>query len=163
MKALTLTQPWASFVAHGAKRIETRSWRTNYRGLLAIHAAKGFPAECRDLCWTSPFFEALHGHGYFPPAPAEGEPPTVLLPRGGIVAVVTLEDVVKTETIEPLFKTGRFLPHERAFGDYTPGRFGWLFSPTVLRLAVPVPCRGALGLWDISPGLERLIRETRVA
>ena len=43
MKALTLTQPWASLVAIGAKRIETRSWSTPYRGLLAIHAAKGFP------------------------------------------------------------------------------------------------------------------------
>lgn len=40
MKALSLTQPWASLVAVGAKRIETRSWRTSYRGPLAIHAAK---------------------------------------------------------------------------------------------------------------------------
>ena len=43
MKAITLTQPWASLVALGAKRIETRSWNTNYRGPLAIHAAKGLP------------------------------------------------------------------------------------------------------------------------
>ena len=28
MKALTLTQPWATLVAIGAKRIETRSWAT---------------------------------------------------------------------------------------------------------------------------------------
>ena len=41
MKALTLTQPWATLVAMGAKRIETRSWTTNYRGPLAIHAGKG--------------------------------------------------------------------------------------------------------------------------
>ena len=45
MKALTLTQPWASLVACGAKTIETRSWRTPYRGPVAIHAAKGFPAD----------------------------------------------------------------------------------------------------------------------
>lgn len=41
MKAITLTQPWATLVAIGAKRIETRSWATRYRGPLAIHAAKG--------------------------------------------------------------------------------------------------------------------------
>jgi hypothetical protein len=36
MKALTLIQPWASLVAIGAKRVETRGWRTSYRGPLAI-------------------------------------------------------------------------------------------------------------------------------
>lgn len=38
MKAITLMQPWATLVAIGAKRLETRSWSTNYRGPLAIHA-----------------------------------------------------------------------------------------------------------------------------
>ena len=41
MKVLTLTQPWATLVAIGAKRIETRSWATKYRGPLLIHAAAG--------------------------------------------------------------------------------------------------------------------------
>lgn len=40
MKALTLHQPWASLIALGHKRIETRSWSTPYRGPLAIHAGK---------------------------------------------------------------------------------------------------------------------------
>lgn len=35
MKALTLTQPWATLVAIQAKRIETRSWGTDYRGWIA--------------------------------------------------------------------------------------------------------------------------------
>jgi activating signal cointegrator 1 len=48
MKAITLTQPWATLVAIGAKRIETRSWPTNYRGPLAIHAAKGFPKWAKE-------------------------------------------------------------------------------------------------------------------
>ncbi len=39
MKALTVMQPWATLVALGAKRIETRSWSTSYRGPLAIHAS----------------------------------------------------------------------------------------------------------------------------
>jgi len=43
VKALTLHQPWASLIAVGAKRIETRSWSTSYRGPLAIHAAARLP------------------------------------------------------------------------------------------------------------------------
>ncbi|MYC08182.1 MAG: ASCH domain-containing protein [Chloroflexi bacterium] len=39
MRALSLRQPWASMVADGRKTIETRTWRTNYRGPLAIHAS----------------------------------------------------------------------------------------------------------------------------
>ncbi|MBP2659020.1 MAG: hypothetical protein H6Q69_2052 [Firmicutes bacterium] len=40
MKAITILEPWASLIACGAKKIETRSWSTQYRGLIAIHAAK---------------------------------------------------------------------------------------------------------------------------
>lgn len=36
MKALSLKQPWANLVASGEKTIETRRWRTPYRGLVAI-------------------------------------------------------------------------------------------------------------------------------
>ncbi|RRJ66440.1 ASCH domain-containing protein [Paenibacillus oralis] len=37
MKAITIKQPWSSFIALGKKTFETRSWRTHYRGALAIH------------------------------------------------------------------------------------------------------------------------------
>ena len=40
MKAISLKQPWASFVAMGQKTIETRTWRTNYRGDLLIVSSK---------------------------------------------------------------------------------------------------------------------------
>ena len=39
MRALSLRQPWASLIADGHKTIETRTWRTRYRGPLAIHAS----------------------------------------------------------------------------------------------------------------------------
>lgn len=39
MKYITLRQPWATLVALGLKRYETRSWDTDYRGDLVIHAA----------------------------------------------------------------------------------------------------------------------------
>ena len=45
MRALTLHQPYASFIALGVKHIETRSFKTNYRGPLAIHAGKRRPKQ----------------------------------------------------------------------------------------------------------------------
>jgi hypothetical protein len=38
-------------------------------------------------------------------------------------------------------------PSEKAFGDYTPGRYAWLLAD-VRRLPEPIPARGALGLWE---------------
>ena len=49
VKAISLYQPWASYIANGHKTIETRSWYTSYRGDLVIcsskrPAIKGLPA-----------------------------------------------------------------------------------------------------------------------
>lgn len=63
MKTISLWQPWASLVAIKAKRIETRSWYTSYRGPLAIHAAKVFPKWVHELCCEAPFSEALVEYG----------------------------------------------------------------------------------------------------
>jgi hypothetical protein len=41
MKCLSVQQPWAWAIVHGPKRIENRTWKTNYRGPLLIHASKG--------------------------------------------------------------------------------------------------------------------------
>lgn len=38
--ALSVQQPWAWVVVRGLKEIENRSWSTNYRGRLFIHAGK---------------------------------------------------------------------------------------------------------------------------
>lgn len=123
MKALTLSQPWASLVAIGAKRIETRSWGTNYRGPLAIHAAKNFSDIARQLCYTEPFASAL--------IDVEG----VLysnsdeLPTGVVVAVVELTDVLPiyaTDESIPAGTRGVSLEHDQ--GPATV----WVWRPTEL-------------------------------
>jgi hypothetical protein len=141
MKALTLTQPWATLVAIGAKRIETRSWSTQYRGPLAIHAAKGIKEEHFVLARfgefqkaLSPFYpEVLHQHSY----------PT--WPLGAIIAVCELTDCLE---IQPLSFIIPDKP-ERSFGDYTPGRFAWILG-NVHQLKEPIPAHGALGLWTFA-------------
>ena len=81
MKAISLWQPWATLIAVGAKRLETRSWESRYQGELAIHAAKRWTADAHDLIQESPFREALQGHR---------------MPRGVIVAVVRLTGCLRT-------------------------------------------------------------------
>lgn len=149
MKALTLTQPWASLVALHEKSIETRSWSTNYRGPLAIHAAKGLSsvgegAGLIALCRTEPFATALRDQA--------GETFSKVLPLGVIVATCLLVDVRRIdEPVGPEFRK----THEFAFGDYTPGRYGWLLD-CVAPVDPPIPARGQTILWepDWHPVLE---------
>jgi hypothetical protein len=39
-KAISLKQPWANLVFEGRKTIETRKWKTNYRGDIVICSSK---------------------------------------------------------------------------------------------------------------------------
>ena len=48
---LSIRQPWAWLVAHGWKNIENRTWQTNYRGRLLIHAAGGMTSEGVGSFW----------------------------------------------------------------------------------------------------------------
>lgn len=156
MKALTLTQPWATLVAIGAKRIETRSWSTSFRGEIAIHAAKGFPGSAKDFCasrvvcralgWPESTYSLSQGIN---PAWQEWSDDNArrikALPLGCVLATATMLGCVETELIRGY--VGTFTDQEEAFGNYDPGRFAFLLD-NVIQLAAPVPAKGALGLWE---------------
>lgn len=167
MKGITLTQPWASLVAFGEKGVETRSWSTRYRGPLAIHAAMnlapvGGLRGLRRLVEEEPFATALRVHlpGYTTDEIVAG------LPRGFVVAVVNLNACRRIAADgEPERLLGDQLvwfseihPHERRFGDYTPGRYAWHL--TERQRIEPVECHGARGLWDV-PALARRALEAQ--
>ncbi|MFE4712623.1 MULTISPECIES: ASCH domain-containing protein [unclassified Paenibacillus] len=80
MKAITIIQPWATLIAIGEKRFETRSWATKKRGPLAIHAGKKID---KDACQESEISSALERHGYT----ADN------LPTGAVVATCNLANV----------------------------------------------------------------------
>ena len=40
MKALSIKEPWAKMIFAGVKTIETRTWKTKYRGKLLLCASK---------------------------------------------------------------------------------------------------------------------------
>lgn len=44
MKVLTIKEPWATLILEGKKTIETRTWNTNYRGIILLHASKNPPS-----------------------------------------------------------------------------------------------------------------------
>src|SRR5262249_6870381 len=94
MKAISLWQPWASLMAVSAKKIEPRHWQTDYRGLVAIHAAKRFQELERLLLGERRFFNALwHCTGDEGAAP---ESVAEELPLGCFVAVGKLRHCLST-------------------------------------------------------------------
>lgn len=138
VKALSMTEPWGTLVALGAKQMETRSWLTAYRGPVAIHCARRLPEDLETVC-KQPFFrEAL-------PTSARNErlPLDQRFPRGKVIAVALLDEVLPTACVQPD-------EQERAFGNYAPGRYAWIFS-TIYQLRTPQPVRGTLGLWTWTP------------
>lgn len=139
MKAISLWQPWASLIGRG-KTTETRSWccRLPRNALLAIHAAKNFPREAQELCFQEPFRTALVAAGFETPGS---------LPRGCIVAVCAVVGCSPTVAIQTT-------DLDRAFGDFSPGRWGWLLGGITI-LPQPVPFRGAMGLFDVPDDLVK--------
>src|SRR5262249_6844583 len=143
---LSLWQPWASLMALGAKRIETRSWSTNYTGLVAIHAAKTWNKELETTCWTDPFRDALFGDDKY----VKSED----LPRGCFVGVGKLHRVLST-TMHSLAIPAKDTD-EYWFGDYSPNRFMWIFDG-IWKLKEPIYRAGHQGLWNIDPDIAELL------
>jgi len=135
LKALSLTQPWATLVQRRAKLLETRSWYTSYRGPLVIHAAKAFPRDCQELLRIPAFYQGC------------GCVPASALPRGMGLCLCLLKACVKTTELHKL-KVMNFTPSadELNFGDFSDGRYAWLLE-WQYDFVEPIPMKGALGLW----------------
>lgn len=145
MKAISLWQPWATLIAIGAKQIETRSWATSYRGPIAIHAAKRkVKRELIELARDIDF-QAAFGTANLYPLLND-------LPLGAIVAVAELVACVPVEKLSP--KTG--LGGEFWFGNYAPGRFGWMLSN--VRALQAIPYRGEQGLFNVPDSVLEVVR-----
>jgi hypothetical protein len=74
MKALTICQPYATMIVRGEKVIENRTWFTNHRGSIYIHAGK-------SRSWLTD----THVSGN--------------MPFGAVVAIADLYDCVKLENL----------------------------------------------------------------
>jgi hypothetical protein len=148
MKAITIWQPWATLIAIGAKRYETRTWDTSHRGPLAIHAAKKIllDAACCDI---HPQTMEIGGGfvlvrekdgGYTLRTGYDIEAIVFPLPLGAVVATCEIEATGYTENV-PV--------EERILGDFSPGRFAWKLAN--VQPIHPVPARGTQRLWNWDP------------
>ena len=147
IKALTFDQPWASLIALGYKTVDTRHWQPPQSlvgQLLAIHAGKkvvNYQAVWEREPWVLPFLYQL------------GE-----LPRGAVVAVALLREVLTVERVilqddQKLVVKARqangqskYIPHD-PWGDFRPGRYLWVLEG-VNQLEVPEPAVGHQGIWN---------------
>lgn len=141
MRCLTLTQPWATLVMLGEKRVETRHVLFRHRGPLAIHASR----QLDDGWLDNDFFRhALARHGI---TSAEQ------IPLGKVLGTVEVEDgcrfvdVIPFPACMPVAWHDRLGVYEEAFGDFHVGRGGLLLR-NPQPFAEPIPARGMNGLWN---------------
>lgn len=143
-KVLTLWQPWATLLAIGAKKIETRPSPTNWtieRGSYLIHAARKWTSELDAISKGSPFKESLKGHQ---------------LSLGCIIGSIEVleckpifEDQYGEIKLIDIYKDKRTLVtgNELAFGDYREGRYAWICqNPKMFK--IPISYKNGQGYYQ---------------
>lgn len=75
MKTISIRQPWAWAILHLGKNVENRTWKTNHRGQVLIHAGKTYDKQGHEFL--------VNTFGCVPPRD---------LPSGGIVGMVEITD-----------------------------------------------------------------------
>ncbi len=126
---LSLWQPWATAMSLKIKKNETRSWSTNYRGWLGIHAAKRKMTKEEARMIDSNIWLQRP------------------MPFGALVCIVRLVGCERTERIRDLISE-----REEWWGDYSDGRYAWVTSPLdMIELAEPIRLIGHQGLfgWEV--------------
>lgn len=128
MKVLSLTEPCATLIKEGKKKVETRSWKTSYRGELYIHASSTkIPEEWKQ---DKEFMELV-----------KDSP----LNFGNIICKCNLVDCVymTKEYVESMKKNNH---REYICGKYEKGRYAWILED-VEPLKNPIQAKGHLSIW----------------
>lgn len=134
---ISIRQPWAWLIVHGPKRVENRTWRTNYRGPILIHASSGLTrAEYESAVQFMASRQILPA---FLPRPEE-------LERGGIIGRAEVIDCI-SESSDPWFMG----PHGHVLSNVQPLEFRKLKASLGY-------FKQALSDVDLSPPKETLIQ-----
>lgn len=123
MKVITLKQPWATLVAEGIKKYEFRSWKTNYRGKVLIHAGAGIDKKEMER------FKDLN----------------LKYPSKRIIAEVEIEDCLELDD-----KLNQKIISENniAYGSKIRTGYAWKLK-NVKKIKSNKEIDGKLGLWNI--------------
>lgn len=125
MKVITIKQPWASLIVSGLKNIENRTWKTNFRGRVLIHAAKtpvkeGWSALNKEqLDKVSGHKDKLYGSNED-------------LPKGAIIGSVEIVDCVQN--------------HPSLWAEK--GVWNWVLVNPVMFPEPITGVKGKLSFWD---------------
>ena len=131
MKALSLTQPYAELIKNGTKKVETRSWKTNYRGRIYIHAS------------STKIPKASKENAELIKLTANAE-----MDFGKIISSADLVDCI--EMTDSYIKNLKEVNHnEYASGIYEVGRYAWILE-NVNVLDKPIEAKGKLRLWNFT-------------
>ena len=129
MKVLSITEPYATLIKKGIKTIETRSWKTSYRGKLYIHASSTrIPKEYRE---NKELMNLIK----------EEE-----LSFGKIICSCELMDCV--EMTEKFINKIKENEKEYITGFYKEGRYAWILG-NIEVLKEPIKAKGHLGIWNM--------------
>lgn len=129
MKVLSLTEPCATLIKEKKKFVETRSWKTDYRGELYIHAsATSIPKEWKE---DTEFMSLVDG---------------VPLNFSNIICKCNLVDCVymTKEYVENMKKNNH---QEYICGKYEEGRYAWILE-NIIPLENPIKAKGQLNIWN---------------
>ena len=124
MKVVSIREPYASLIKDGIKTIETRSWRTKYRGPIYIHSCMS-KHKIKDN--VNKLIKSELKYGYI---------------------------LCKAELVDCIYMDEDFIEQEKnrdynnfICGRYEVGRFAWILKNIEI-LDEPIEIKGQLGLWN---------------
>ena len=123
MKAITIRQPYVQAIILGLKHYETRSWPTNYRGKIFIHAGNN-QNDVKKTNLVSKYNLSNLEFG-------------VILAECEIVDCIQITESFKNKQNKT----------EMDFGDWDIGRYAWKLENIKL-LNPAIRINGKLGLWN---------------
>ena len=125
MKVLTIREPFATLIKDKVKTYETRSWKTNYRGEIYIHAAKA-KSKSTNVAMASTYLKSKENPEH-------------------IICKCLLKDCIymTPEFIEKVKQN----PQEYNSGHYEIGRYAWKLE-VIEVLNNPIIAKGKLGIWN---------------
>lgn len=128
MKVLSIQEPYATLIKEGYKKIETRSWKTTYRGEILIHASKS--KNFLKTITNSEVLSLINNKS---------------LNYGKIICKATLVDCIEMtpDYIEKIKSTYQ----EYILGIYEEGRYAWVLD-NIIPLDKSIEINGKLGLWE---------------
>jgi hypothetical protein len=144
--ALTVRQPWAWAISDGPKRTENRHWWVGYRGPLWLHAGArsrwdpdGEHSPLVHRAWMAHVRTRPQAHRSAELLRRDSG----LITFGAVVALVTVTGCYHWTECQG-----------RCSAWAARGSFHIGLAKRMIRLADPVPCRVALGLWHLPADIE---------